>query len=68
MSTFDNKSLKNITDKYTTTHQCYTSKTIKSNSYLISPSTQNYTTCDNFSNTIYVVGFYQLTITGNIMQ
>ena len=55
MSIFDNKSLKKVTLQSTTTHQCYTSKTVKSNSYLKSPSFQNNTTSDNFSNTTYEV-------------
>ena len=55
MSTFDNKSLKNVTLKSTTTCQCSTSKTVSSNSYLNSPSIHNYTTYDNFSNTTYEV-------------
>ena len=55
MSTFDNKSLKKVTLKSTTTHQWYTSKTVKSNSYLTSPSIHNDTTSDNFINTTYEV-------------
>ena len=55
MSTFDNKSLKKVTLKSTTTHQCSTSKNDKSNCYLTSPSIHNYTTSDNFSNTKYEV-------------
>ena len=55
MSTFDNNSLKKVTIKFTTTDQCSTSKTIKSNSYLISISFHNDTAFDNFSNTTYGV-------------
>ena len=55
MSTFDNKLLKKVKIKSTTTHQCSTSKTAKYNIYLTSPSIHNYTTSDNFSNTRYEV-------------
>ena len=37
MPNLDNKSLKKLTHKYTTTHQCSTYKTVKSNIYLTSP-------------------------------
>ena len=53
MSNFYNNSWKKVTLKYTTTHKCSTSKTIKSNSYLTSAPIQNYTSSDNFSNTTY---------------
>ena len=53
MPTFDNKSLKNVTLKSTTTRQCYTYTTVLSNSYLKSPSIHNDTTYDNLSNTTY---------------
>ena len=55
MSTCDNKLLKNVALKSTTTHQCSTSKTVKSNIYLTSQSTNNDTTPDNFINTTYKV-------------
>ena len=55
MQNFDNKSLKKVTLKSKTTHQCYTSKTVKPNSYLTSPSIQNETNSDNFRNNIYEV-------------
>ena len=55
MSTCDNKLLKNVALKSTTTHQCSTSKTVKSNIYLTSQSTNNDTTSDNFINTTYKV-------------
>ena len=55
MSNFDNKLLKNVTLKSTTTHQCSTSKTIKSNSYITSPSIHNDTNSDKFINTTYEV-------------
>ena len=55
MSNFDNKSLKKVMLKYTITHQCYNSRTIKSNSYLNSTPINNDTTSDNFSNTTYEV-------------
>ena len=55
MSTFDKKSSNKVNLKYTTTHQYSTSKTVKSNSYLISKSINNYTTSDNFINTTYKV-------------
>ena len=55
MSNFDNKSLKNVTLKSTTTHQCSTLKTVKSNSYLASLSIHNDTTYDKFSNNTYEV-------------
>ena len=51
--TFDNKSLKKVTLKSTTIHQCSTSKTVKSNSYLTSPSFHYDNTSDNFSNATY---------------
>ena len=52
MSDFDNKSLKKVTLKSTTTRQCYTFKTVKSNIYLTSQSINNDTTYDNCSNNI----------------
>ena len=55
MSNFDDKSLKRVTLKSTTTNHCCTSKTVKSNSFLTSPSIQNETTSDNFSNTTYEI-------------
>ena len=55
MSTFDNKSLKNVTLKFTTTHQCYTYKTVKENIYINSRSIHNETTSDNVRNTTYEV-------------
>ena len=55
MSSFDNKSLKNVTLKSTTTRQCSTSKTVSSNSYLISLSIHNDTPSDNFRNNTYEV-------------
>ena len=55
MSTFDNKLLKKVKIKSTTTHQCSTSKTAKYIIYLTSPSIHNYTTYDNFSNNTYEV-------------
>ena len=51
MSAFDTKSLKKFTLKSKTKHPCSTSKTVKSNTYLISTSIQNDATSDNFSNT-----------------
>ena len=53
MSTFDEKSLKTVTIKSTTTHKCFTSKTFKSNRYLTSPSIHDDTTSDSFRNTTY---------------
>ena len=53
MSIFDNKSLKNITIKFTTTNECSTSNYVKSNVYLNSPSIHNDTTYDNFRYTTY---------------
>ena len=55
MSKFDNTSLKKVTLKYTITHECSTSKIIKSDSYLKSPPIHNETTSDNFINTTYEV-------------
>ena len=55
MSAFENKSLKNVTLKSTTTHQCSTSETVKSNSYLTSPSIHNDITSDHSINTTYEV-------------
>ena len=37
MSTFDNKPLNKGTIKYTTTRQCYTSKTVSSHSHISIP-------------------------------
>ena len=53
MSTFDNKLLKKFTIKFTTKHQCSTSKTVKSNSYITSKSINNDTNSDNLSNSTY---------------
>ena len=53
MSKSDSKSLKKVTIKSTTTHQCHNYKTVKTNSHLTSPSIQNYTTYDNFINITY---------------
>ena len=55
MSTFDNNSLKQVTLKYTTTNQCSTSKTFKSNDYLTTPSIHNDTNSDKLINTKYEV-------------
>ena len=55
ISTFENKSLKKVTLKSTTTRQCSTSKTVSSNSYLISLSIHNDTPSDNFRNNTYEV-------------
>ena len=55
MSHFDNKSLKRFTIKSTSTRQCSTSKTVKSNSYLTSASIHNDTTSYNFRNNTYEV-------------
>ena len=45
--------MKKVTLKSTTTHKCYTYKTVKSNSYLTIISTQNDTNSDNFDHSIY---------------
>ena len=55
MSNCDNNSLKNVTLKYTSTHQFYTSKSVKSKCYLTSTSIHSDTTSDEFSNTTYEV-------------
>ena len=55
MSNFDNNSLKNVTLKSTTTHQCSTLKTVKLYSYLTITSTHNGITYDNFRNATYEV-------------
>ena len=55
MSTFDNKSLKTVTLKSTTTRQCSDSKTVSSKNYLTSPLINNDTTSGNFINAIYEV-------------
>ena len=47
--------MKKVTIKYTTTHQCFTSKPVKSNSYITCPSIKNDTASDNVSNTTYEV-------------
>ena len=60
MSNFDNKSLKNIALKSTSTHQYSTSKTVKSNRYLTGTEIHNDTTYDNFSNTTYGVDVPQI--------
>ena len=49
MSSFDNKLLKEVTLKSTTTRYCSTSNFVKSNSYLKSLSINNDNTSDNFS-------------------
>ena len=41
MSSFDNKSLKKVPITSTSTHYCFTSNTVKSKSYLNSPSIYN---------------------------
>ena len=53
MKSFDKTSLKNVTLNYTTTHECYTSNYVKSNSDLNSPLIHNETTSNNFSITTY---------------
>ena len=55
ISTFEKKSLKKVTLKTTTTRQCSTSKTVSSNSYLISLSIHNETSSDNFIKNRYEV-------------
>ena len=45
--------MKKFTLKSTATRQCSTSKTVSSNSYLISLSIHNYITSDQFINTTY---------------
>ena len=55
MPTFDKRSLKKVTLKSRTTHQCSTSKIVKYNSYLTSPSIHNDTTYDTFINITYEV-------------
>ena len=51
MSSFDNKSLKKVTLKSTSTHKCSTSNSVKKN--LNIPSIQDDTTSNNFSSTKY---------------
>ena len=53
MSTFDKKSLKRVTIKSITTSQSSTYKTVKSNSYITSPSINNDINYDNFNNITY---------------
>ena len=63
VSSFYNRSLKKYALKSTITHEFFTSKTVKSNSYHTSPSINNDTTSDNFSNTKYetdVLSIYNL--------
>ena len=55
MSDLDNKSLKNVTIKFTTTLQYSTSKNVSLDSYFTSPLMHNVTILDNFSNTKYKV-------------
>ena len=47
--------MKKVTIKSTTTYQCYTSKTVRSNSYLNSPLIHNGTSYDILNNTTYEV-------------
>ena len=53
MSSFYNKSLKKVTLKSTTIHECSTLNNFKANGYLNIPSIKNDTISDNFSNTTY---------------
>ena len=53
ISSFDKRSLKNVSFKSTNTHECSTLDSIKSNRYLNSLSIHNDTTNDNFRNTTY---------------
>ena len=55
MSYFENNLLKKFTLKSTTKRQCSTSKTVKSNNYLTSPTNNNDTTSDHFIDTTYEV-------------
>ena len=55
MSTFDNKSLNNVTLKSTTTRQCSNYNNVSSSSYRTIPSINNYTASDKFINTTYNV-------------
>ena len=55
MLSFDNNSLKNVTLKSMSTHDCSTSNSVKSNGYLISSSIHNDTTSDHLINTVYKV-------------
>ena len=55
MSTFDNKSFKNVTLKSITTRQFSTSEYFSLDSYLTIPSSHNDTTSDHFINTIHEV-------------
>ena len=53
MSILDNRSLKKVTLKSTTTHGCFASNYFESNSYHNGPSIQNDTTSGNFIDTKY---------------
>ena len=55
MSTFENKSFKNVTLKSSTTWQCYTSNIDLSNRYITIPSIHFDIASDNFINTTYEV-------------